>query len=106
VIDAQPVQSAASNTEIIIRILTPTTQLSVDDNSATTRGGNAIDRWSAARELSGIGGTRFVRFSASEGRRIDEPGNVATGSQDAEVSGLIVMVVTLCANAVPATAKA
>jgi Winged helix-turn helix len=34
---------------------------------------------SGAHELSGLGSTRVVRFSASVGRRIDEPDDVATG---------------------------
>src|SRR5436190_22338397 len=41
---------------------------------------------SVAHELSGLGSTRVVRFSASTGRRIDEPDDMATGPQDAEVS--------------------
>src|SRR5438046_10208080 len=41
---------------------------------------------SVAHELSGLGSTRVVRFSASGWRRIDEPDDVATGPQDAEVS--------------------
>src|SRR5438067_13528080 len=43
-------------------------------------------RLSVAHELSGLGSTRVVRFSASGWRRIDEPDDVATGPQDAEVS--------------------
>jgi transposase len=35
-----------------------------------------------AHELSGLGSTRVVRFSVSARRRIDEPGWMATGSQD------------------------
>src|SRR6201988_804974 len=42
---------------------------------------------SIAHELSGLGSTRVVRFSASGWRRIDEPGDVATGPENAEVSG-------------------
>src|SRR6516165_10015020 len=42
---------------------------------------------SVAHELSGLGSTRVVRFSASGWRRIDEPDDVATGPQDGEVSG-------------------
>src|SRR5436190_16729942 len=42
---------------------------------------------SVAHELSGLGSTRVVRFSASGWRRIDEPGDVATGPTNAEVSG-------------------
>src|SRR5437764_12688627 len=42
---------------------------------------------SVAHELSGLGSTRVVRFSASGWRRIDEPGDVATGPTDGEVSG-------------------
>src|ERR1043166_1082696 len=42
---------------------------------------------SLAHELSGLGSTRVVRFSASGWRRINEPGDVATGSAHAEVSG-------------------
>src|SRR5215211_9519632 len=41
---------------------------------------------SVAHELSGLGSTRVVRFSASGWRRIDEPDDVATGPEDAEVS--------------------
>src|SRR5205823_1676957 len=41
---------------------------------------------SVADELSGLGSTRVVRFSASGWRRIDEPGDVATGPANAEVS--------------------
>src|SRR5215211_7459162 len=41
---------------------------------------------SLAHELSGLGSTRVVRFSASGWRRIDEPDDVATGPEDAEVS--------------------
>src|ERR1043166_3962643 len=44
-------------------------------------------RVSLAHELSGLGSTRVVRFSASGWRRINEPGDVATGSAHAEVSG-------------------
>jgi len=40
---------------------------------------------SVAHELSGLGSTRVVRFSASGWRRIDEPDDVATGPQDGEV---------------------
>jgi glucose/arabinose dehydrogenase len=42
---------------------------------------------SRAHELSGLGSTRVVRFSASGWRRIDEPDDVATGPENAEVSG-------------------
>src|SRR5215216_827000 len=42
---------------------------------------------SVAHELSGLGSTRVVRFSASGWRRIDEPDDVATGPENAEVSG-------------------
>src|SRR6201987_1671717 len=42
---------------------------------------------SIAHELSGLGSARVVRFSASGWRRIDEPGDVATRPQNAEVSG-------------------
>src|SRR5438105_1478363 len=41
---------------------------------------------SVAHELSGLGSTRVVRFSASRWRRIDEPDDVATGPENAEVS--------------------
>jgi IS66 C-terminal element len=41
---------------------------------------------SLAQELSGLGSTRVVRFSASGWRRIDEPDDVATGPENAEVS--------------------
>ena len=41
---------------------------------------------SLAHELSGLGSTRVVRFSASGWRRSDEPDDVATGPEDAEVS--------------------
>lgn len=41
---------------------------------------------SIAHELSGLGSTRVVRFCASAWRRIDEPGDVATGPENAEVS--------------------
>src|ERR1700740_157876 len=41
---------------------------------------------SVAHELSGLGSTRVVRFYASGWRRIDEPGDVATGPENAEVS--------------------
>ena len=44
-------------------------------------------RVSVAHELSGLGSTRVVRFCASEWRRIDEPGDVATGPENAEISG-------------------
>ena len=40
---------------------------------------------SVAHELSGLGSTRVVRFSASVRRRINEPDNMATGPQDGEV---------------------
>src|ERR1700739_4814019 len=40
---------------------------------------------SVAHELSGLGSTRVVRFSASVGRRIDDPDDMATGPQDGEV---------------------
>jgi hypothetical protein len=40
---------------------------------------------SVAHELSGLGSTRVVRFSASVRRRIDEPDSMATGPQDGEV---------------------
>src|ERR1700752_888095 len=47
------------------------------------------DGVSLAHELSGLGSTRVVRFSASGRRRINEPGDVATGPENAEVSGRI-----------------
>src|SRR6516162_9420527 len=40
---------------------------------------------SVAHELSGLSSTRVVRFLASVRRRIDEPDDMATGPQDAEV---------------------
>jgi len=40
---------------------------------------------SVAHELSGLGSTRVVRFSASVRRRINEPDSMATGPQDGEV---------------------
>src|SRR5215471_15977200 len=42
---------------------------------------------SIAHELSGLGSTRVVRFCASGWRRINEPGDVAAGPENAEVSG-------------------
>src|SRR5262249_39379189 len=51
-----------------------------------TRNGHCVIM-SLAHELSGLGSTRVVRFSASGWRRIDEPGDVATGPENAEVSG-------------------
>src|SRR5262249_30538450 len=51
-----------------------------------TRNGHCVIL-SLAHELSGLGSTRVVRFSASGWRRIDEPGDVATGPENAEVSG-------------------
>src|SRR5207248_7716802 len=50
------------------------------------RSRSGLSRVSVAHELSGLGSTRVVRFSASGWRRIDEPDDVATGPQDAEVS--------------------
>ena len=42
---------------------------------------------SQAHELSGLGSTRVVRFSAPARGRINEPNDVATGREDVEVSG-------------------
>src|SRR5436190_13577880 len=44
---------------------------------------------SLAHELSGLGSTRVVRFSVSARRRIDEPDDVATGSQDEKIQGCV-----------------
>src|SRR5215204_5318892 len=44
-------------------------------------------RLSRAHELSGLGSTRVVRFSASARRRIDEPDNGGVGPENAEVQG-------------------
>src|SRR3954454_1546625 len=44
---------------------------------------------SPAHELSGLGSTRVVRFSVSARRRIDEPDDVATGSQDEKIQGCV-----------------
>src|ERR1700726_2997947 len=54
---------------------------------------NGTPRQSAARtlsiahELSGLGSTRVVRFCSPQRSGGDEPGDVATGPQDAEVQG-------------------
>src|SRR6266571_8166088 len=42
---------------------------------------------SVAHELSGLGSTRVVRFCSPQRSGDDEPGDVATGPQDAEVAG-------------------
>jgi len=52
---------------------------------STTNGVTAQAELSVAHELSGLGSTRVVRFSASVRRRINEPDNMATGPQDGEV---------------------
>src|SRR5208282_5334861 len=44
---------------------------------------------SQAHELSGLGSTRVVRFYCLRRSRDDEPDSVATGPQDAEVSGYL-----------------
>src|SRR5438874_8730982 len=56
----------------------------------TDFGCQALDnRLSLAHELSGLGSTRVVRFSVSARRRIDEPDDVATGSQDEKIQGCV-----------------
>src|SRR3984893_4519817 len=42
---------------------------------------------SIAHELSGLGSTRVVRFCSPQRSGGNEPGDVATGPQDAEVQG-------------------
>jgi len=52
-------------------------------------GGVLPDVVSLAHELSGLGSTRAVQFSVSARRRIDEPDDMATGSQDEKIQGRI-----------------
>src|SRR5712692_4886469 len=46
----------------------------------------AVNLVTVAHELTGLGSTRVVRFCALRRSRDDEPDDVATGPQDAEVS--------------------
>ena len=42
---------------------------------------------SLTHDLSGLGGTRVVRLGVPVWRRLDEPDDMATGTQDGDVSG-------------------
>ena len=56
---------------------------------------------SLAHDVSGLGSTRVVRFGLSVGRDRDEPDDVATGTQDADVSecaGALAGTTPVCAG--------
>ena len=60
-----------------------------------------LRRMSLAHDVSGLGSTRVVRFGVSVGRDRDEPDDVATGTQDADVSecaGALAGTTPVCAG--------
>ena len=60
-----------------------------------------IPALSLAHDVSGLGSTRVVRFGLSVGRDRDEPDDVATGTQDADVSecaGALAGTTPVCAG--------